>query len=357
MANIVDYINWRGDVPFSFSDFNIVDAMIFCELSYFPMEDIVPADFSEGVSLKEMCKAVIKKNVPMHDPRDIPLAKSILNSCRYDNIKLCGFVNDVNVELESQFSALVFVLDNDELYIAFRGTDKNLIGWKENMDLAYNDEVPAQKLALSYLNTVLRFFKTNAIVGGHSKGGNLAVFSSAFCDEDLFDQIKLVYNFDGPGFNSVVIQNPVFDKVQSKVKTIVPQSSIIGMLLEHKEKINVIESYQSNGFSQHPLFTWEIKRDDLKYLEGITPIGQYTNENVREWIEGMSFEEKEQFIETVFKLLDKNKTVEDVFTVRNIIPLIRSFRNMDEDDKQSIRFAIRNLRSTVRENIRERRDS
>ncbi len=356
MANIIDYIDWRGDVPFSVSKFNTIDAIIFCELSYFPMEDIVPADFSESISIRTMCEKVIKKNLSMHDPLDIPLAKSILNSTRYDNVKLCGFINDVNVEQEHQFSAIVFVLDDGDVYVAFRGTDRNLIGWKENMDLAYHDEVPAQSFALGYLTTVLKFFQTNAIVGGHSKGGNLAVYASAFCDATLFDKIKQVYNFDGPGFNHVVIQNPAFDIVKDKVKTIVPHSSIIGMLLEHKEKINVIQSTENNGFAQHSLFTWEIKRNELEYLEGITPAGQYTNENVRDWISRMSFEEKEQFIDTVFKLVDKNKTVEDVFTMKNIIPLIKSYRDMDEADKQSIKLALGSLKDAVLDNIKEKID-
>lgn len=356
MPNIIDYLEWRGDVPFSASKFNIVDAMIFCELSYFSMEDIVPTDFAQSISLSDMCKKVLQKNLRMHDINDAELGKNIIISKRYENIKIGGFVNDVNVEEGKQFCAMIFHLEDKRIFVAFRGTDENLIGWKENMDLAYHDEVPAQELAKNYLNTAIRFFDTETIVAGHSKGGNLSVYSSAFCDEDLFDKISLVYNFDGPGFNSEVIKKPNFDKVKPKVKTIVPQSSIIGMLLEHKEKINVIRSSESNGFSQHPVFSWQIKRDDLEYLEGITPVGKYTNENVRDWIERMSFEEKEEFIDSLFKLLDKNKTVEDVFTVKNIIPLIKGYKDMSAVDKQKIKDVLGDLKNTVIDNIKEKID-
>lgn len=357
MANILDYIEWRGDVPFSVSKFNIIDAMILCEVSYFPHENIVPFNLREWISLDDMCKGVIKKEeLSIHDQKDIELAKALMKAERFDKIKMTGFINDVNVEKEKQFSAVTFRLGTGEIFVAFRGTDKNLIGWKENMDLAYNEVVPAQDMATKYLNDILKFFKKKTIVGGHSKGGNLAVYSSAFCNDKLFKYIEQVYNFDGPGFNDFVIQNPNFEKVKPKVKTIVPQSSIIGMLLEHKEDINVISSTESNGFTQHILYTWEVKRDDLIYLEGTTPVGKITNENISEWISRMSYEEKKQFISTLFKLVDADQSVGDIFTKKNIIPLLKGYMEMNDEEKNNIKNALGDLKDTVIENIKERID-
>lgn len=357
MANILDYIEWRGDIPFSTSQFNIVDAMILCEVAYFPLEGIVPFDLKESIGWDDMCqKVIVREELSIHDERDTLLAQALMESTRYDGIKVTGFINDVNVEKEKQFSAVTFQLNKKEIFVAFRGTDKNLIGWKENMDLAYNDEVPAQKVATKYLNDVLKFFKKKAIVAGHSKGGNLAVYSSAFCSEKLFKFVQQVYNFDGPGFNHVVVQNPNFERILPKVKTFVPQSSIIGMLLEHKEEKTIIQSSESNGFSQHALFTWEIKKNDLIYLDDFTETGKYTNENISGWIERMSFDEKEQFIDSIFKLLDKNKKVGEIFTAKNILPILKNYKDMSAEDKKNIKEAIGDLKDTVIENIRERID-
>lgn len=355
MGNLIDYLEWRGDVLFSISQFNIIDAMILCEVAYFPLDGIVPFDFNEDISFDDMCKQVIKvEELSVHDDRDVDLATALIEAERFDKIRITGFVNDVNVEKEKQFSAVTFKLEDGKIFVAYRGTDKSLIGWKENMDIAYNEVVPAQKAAANYLNDALKFFKKKTIVGGHSKGGNLAVYSSAFCDEKLFKYIEQVYNFDGPGFNHVVIEDPGFEKVAPKITTIVPQSSLIGMLLEHKEKINVIESTGTNGFSQHAVFTWNVKRNDFVYMDGITAAGQYTNENISEWIQRMSFEEKEQFISALFKLLDTNKNVEEVFTAKNIIPLIKGYKDMSEEEKKNIWSAIGDLKDTVIDNIKER---
>ena len=47
MADIIDYLIWRGDVPFSADPFGEVDNLILAELSYMKFEGIVPSDGTE----------------------------------------------------------------------------------------------------------------------------------------------------------------------------------------------------------------------------------------------------------------------------------------------------------------------
>lgn len=73
------------------------------------------------------------------------------------------------LDQQTQFAALTFRLPDGTLYLAFRGTDDTLVGWKECFAMSYAFPVPAQALAQDYLVQAAQRPR-RLRVGGHSKG-------------------------------------------------------------------------------------------------------------------------------------------------------------------------------------------
>ena len=355
MANIVDYVKWRGDLDFHAAPFNVVDAMVLCEAVYFGFDGVINADLNERKTLGEACSENVLDPLPSYlDEIDLELCRLIKENPRFSEIKAAGFVNEISEKDNVQFCAMTCFLGEDLTAIIFRGTDNSLVGWKENMDLAYNDEVPAQKRALQYLKNVADNVPGRLVVAGHSKGGNLAIYSAAFSEKELQDRIVRIFNFDGPGFNARVIQKENFQTILDKAVTFVPQDSVIGLLLEHKEPVSVVHSEETNGFAEHHLCTWTVVRNGVLKEEKISKSGENNRENLSEWIAGMSDEEKREFIKAAYELVEEYKTTEELFTVKNIWKVIQSYRSMTEEQKKSVSFAIGELKNTIIGNMKEK---
>ena len=119
---------------------------------------------------------------------------------RFGSIELHDYINSVDTKTQTQFGAITFSLDKNNHYVAFRGTDNTIVGWKEDLNLAVQQEVPAQKRATSYLSDIASKYSGKLIVGGHSKGGNLALYSVFKAEKSIKDRIEKRVGFDGPGF-------------------------------------------------------------------------------------------------------------------------------------------------------------
>lgn len=349
MNNLIDYVKWRGDLSFKAAPFCVPDAMIFCELSYCNFDGIVPGSFDgEPVYIRDIKAEDVLEPLPNYCTNaDYMLVDMLSKTPRYADMKLMGFVNDIDEEEGKQFSAVTIEIDKDDHFIAFRGTDDTLVGWKENMDLAYHDEVPSQRAAVNYIGYAAKNTKKNLIIGGHSKGGNLAVYGAAFCDKRHKKRIRAVYNFDGPGFNEKVIEKENFKTIEPFAHTFVPQNSVIGILLDHKEKYNIIRSSKTSGMNEHDMFTWEIERDHLTDEQEFAFFGEAGEASLNEWIDRMSFEEKEKFIEVLYGLVSEYKTTDNLFSVKNIIPLVTAYRSLSEDKKKAVGDAMGDFKDAV----------
>ncbi len=326
--------------------------MIMCQLSYYNLDKVVPRNFDESASNQVFLKDIKAEDVLNPLPNycsedDLKMLELLAKSPRFADMRLAGFINDIDEAQGKQFSAVTIRMDKNTHFIAFRGTDDTLVGWKENMDLAYHEEVPSHAAAIKYIEFVSKNTKKDLIVGGHSKGGNLAVYGSAFCDRRRQKRIKAVYNFDGPGFNDKVIEKENFKTIEPKVHTFVPQNSIIGILLEHKEKYKVIKSSKTSGTSEHVMFTWEVERDRLIEEKNLAFLGEAGYESLNEWINRMSFEEKEKFIEVLYGLVSDYKTTDNLFSAKNIIPLMSAYKNLSLEKKQAVDAAMADLKKSV----------
>ncbi len=356
MFSMLEYVKWRGDLPFSVAPFNTVDAMILCELSYYGFDPFVPNDFEqEPVRVADACRNDVLVPLPNYcTEEDLELQELMTTSIRFGDIRITGFRNIVDPSKNIQFCAMTFLLDKKASFVAFRGTDDSLVGWKENMDLAYNDVVPAQKEAVRYLKEAAKAVHGYLLVGGHSKGGNLAVYGSAFCPKKVSKRIRSIYNFDGPGFNKNVIADERFLDIVDQVHTYVPQDSLIGLLLEHKETLTVIHSNENNGIKQHRMISWEVTPFDIVRDKGITKSGENYRENISEWIASMSEPQQRALVTVLYDLVDDYKTTGELFSVKNMWKVILEYKNMPEANKKAITGAVGDLRDTVLENVKEK---
>ena len=342
MANMMDYIDWRGDIPFSAAELNEVDNLILSAISYVDFENIVSPSFGEGISLRAAArqyllrhrgeKAYLGAIVP---PKIVALMAKASKSVRFGQIKMCGYINHINDKTETQFSAVTYLLDDRHVFVAYRGTDDTIVGWKENFNMSFMHPVPAQTEAMHYLEELASERDETVYVGGHSKGGNLAVYALAKCSHKTNERVKLAFNNDGPGFSREFMQSLEYESTREKIRTILPQSSVVGMLLEHEEKYEVIKSSQS-GLLQHDPLSWEVLGAGFIHLDTIAADSKFVDQAIKEWLSGMSVAEREMFVEKLFESLAATnaKTLTDLNTDRKKI--LQAWNGLDAETRNTV---------------------
>lgn len=304
MPNLYDYLKWRGDITIKQAPINIIDAMILSRISYLPFCGIVPESFKEKISMaaaNEALQADASAHYIMQADRD--LLPSVAACPRFSSMRLSGFVNSIDNTQQKQFSAMVVEPGDGTSFVSYRGTDDSLIGWKEDFNMSFMKEVPAQLEAVAYLEAAAASLRGKFLLVGHSKGGNLAAYAGAFCKPKTQKRIMGIYNFDGPGFHAETMAQPGYVAIRDKISTIVPQSSVVGLLLEHEEDFSIISSSQMS-FSQHDLYSWEVMAADFIYLDTMTSSSHFVDSTIRCWLAEMSTEERSAFIEGLFSIIN-----------------------------------------------------
>ena len=309
MANILDYLDWRGDLTFAERPFNEVDNLILAEACYLDFSGVVPQAFAAPpVSLREAASTYFAAH-PTTDmgvlvPDQIPvLVERAAKTARFEGIGLLGYVNRIDEETQTQFSAMTILLPDKSVYVAFRGTDDTIVGWKEDFNMAFTPEIPAQKYAAEYLRQASDAYPFSVFrVGGHSKGGNLAVYASVFCGADVQKKIIAVYNNDGPGFYSSLLSLPEHRAIAPKITTLLPESSVVGMLLEHAESYQVVRSTQV-GLMQHDGFSWQVRGTSFEHLHALAEGGKIMDQTLRSFLQGLTEQQRIEFVDTLFDIL------------------------------------------------------
>ena len=254
---------------------------------------------------------------------------------------------------------MTFILPDNTLFVAFRGTDDTLVGWREDFNLSFMHPGPGQLMAVDYLTEIASVYGGRIRTGGHSKGGHLAVYAATFSPKAVRDRVITAYSNDGPGFVREVIESAEFREMSDRICTFVPQASIIGMLLEHKEDYVVIESTVSNlnGLRQHDPFSWSVVGPSFVHLDGLSREGRRTDEVIDRWLEGVSPEDRRRFTETVFGLLEATgaKTLSDLSVdhVSKIGAAIRAFGELDRESKEGMISLVKRLATAGRRKNKE----
>ncbi len=317
MGTLFDYLEWRGDLPFEQVPANEVDSLIFSLLSYVDLNGIVSDSHADSpISLQAVANTFFArhpdgKNISLGliIPKGIVKLFQKVKECkRFRSVGIKAYVNRVDLTEQTQFSAMTFVLSKNRAMIAYRGTDDTVIGWKENFNMSFMPVVPAQIHAAEYLNDAADHLSGKLYVTGHSKGGNLSVYAGVNCRPDVRERLLSVWSSDGPGFGKGTLTDPRYLDARHLIHTLVPKSSVIGMLLEHDENYTVVSSRQT-GLLQHDGMTWNVSGGSFVHLQTISEESKRTDRTLNRWINEMSPEQREQFSEAIYRLFSAGNTL------------------------------------------------
>lgn len=350
MYNILDYLKWRGDLTFAQDELNEVDNLILSTLAYIEFDGIVRFEKgSERIFLSEIADRAYDA-IDFDSPRGknlffvqtTRLLKEAAATVRFGSLELSRYINRIDQDNSEQFSAVVFSINDHLHYIAFRGTDDLLVGWKEDFQMSFLDEVQAQKDAVAYVRFIIDSLEGNIYLGGHSKGGNLAVYTAASL-KHAYKRIVAVYNNDGPGFQEKFLNSPGYHRMLPKIHTIVPKSSVVGILMEHLEEYVIVNSNQK-GIGGHSSFSWEVMGNHFVYKPGLMKSSILLNRTLRQWLSKITVEERAAFVEELFEILYASGLItvsgisEDKLAAAN--NMLKAYKNMKPDAKRMMRRLI-----------------
>ena len=352
MANIEDYLDWRGDISFDVDPFNEIDNIILCELCYTDFAGIVdgPENRDKLTSIFDACE----KFFASHTDEEIMsqeastkvapfLMRRLIKSKRFENLKLGAYINEIDAESQSQFSAITFYPGDDSVFCAFRGTDNTIVGWREDFNMSFLEHTDGQHKAAEYLSWNFANCDKLLRVGGHSKGGNFAIYGSAFCDKKVKDKISIIYANDAPGFSEEVLAMEEWDDVLPKIRRVIPAESIVGLLFKHDASDRIIKS-SNTGLMQHDIMSWEVLCNHLVECENMSERSLMISSTLKDWIKQLDYDTREEFFDIVFDSLVATgaDTLQEFNSnkKKNMKELRRMYSDLDKDTKKMISSVI-----------------
>ncbi len=362
MANLIDYMDWRGDVTFPASEINEIDGLAFAQLAYVPFEEIIGD--GKNNTIGELADVFFKKytdddvaKMPEIIKTGCVIFKKMAECDRYRNLKLINYVTDFQPDVAKQFAAVTVVIDDDNYYVAYRGTDDSLAGWEEDFKACYMMPVLSQTEAVEYLNDIMMQFHGNVYLGGHSKGGNLAIYAAVVIDAKYKDRIVRIDNYDGPGFLPEFVESEPYKDMCGRVRTYNPQGSIVGMIMFSGGEQVIVES-TGKGFMQHSGITWKVYGRHFVTCDRYEKFSENFAGINKTWIHEISREERELAIEIVFKVLRSGfDTVtglkEGFFSTSATI--VRSYKDVDKSTRKVIGKIVSKMIRLSSESMSEKR--
>ena len=308
MANALDYIKWRGDLSFSASPLNEVDMFVFSQLAMPDYSGIVEA--GNRVRIKDVSAGYFESHNEdfrnlgiLQSDSVLPMLKALASVPRYKDLYISNYVSKIHAEKEEQFSALSVENPGEFLCVIFRGTDDTIIGWKEDFNIAAKEYVPAQLDATRYLNDAVRNFEKGSVyVCGHSKGGNLAIYSTVAADEEVRKRITGTISFDGPGFRDSFFEMEGYKSVKNRLATVYSENAIIGLLMRTAGKTYIVKT-KAFGIQAHDGFNWEIMGPRFVKCSRLSLASQKFNAVIDETMENMDEAARLALIDELFDAL------------------------------------------------------
>ena len=348
MANIMDYLQWRGDLTLRQAPFNSIDNLILSTLVYIDFEQTgLDLSGKSNVTIREAGEkfSILHADEKMKLGRVLPdvifeLFDVLSRTKRFQDMKLSHYINQIDEEEEKQFAAITVDLGNGNCCIAYRGTDDTIVGWKEDFNMCFQYPVPSQIQAVEYLQQVTHTRFGKVYLGGHSKGGNLAIYAATMCQPRLRRRIRRVCSFDSPGFTQEFLECEAYQSVAERVHRIIPQSSMIGILFENHTKYDVVQSTQI-GLFQHDMFSWQISGNDFIYVDDISSSSTTVEHTMKEFIAAMSIEERKKFVEALFYVFEQTgaKTLSDL-KLKDVVAILGRMSREDHDNRKVLSQAL-----------------
>lgn len=345
--NLFDYLEWRGDLSFDEAPFNEVDNLILANLTYIRFTNLLGMD-KNGISLKKLHQLFIaqdKQQQVYRDENDVPFFEALAKTNRFKNVKAFYHQEIYDVDKEVQFGAVSFKITNKLCYVAFRGTDNAVVGWKEDLDLVFKI-VPAQLAAKEYLDEVAKATRAKLYVGGHSKGGNLAVFAASHCKLTTYRRILKVFNNDGPGFDENVIKPAKLERISTKIINYVPKSSMVSVMMDGYGEQSVVNSFNV-GIMQHDPYSWEILGNQFVKADKRDASSQFVEKTLRNWLSKIDYNDRRAFVNGLFDIIYASQAEE----IKDIVPgIVKNFKNvqnvlnqMDQKTKEAMSLVLKEL--------------
>ena len=347
MGIIFDYLDQVAYDSIYETPFNELDMLMLTEITYLPFDQIVSNQISPDCTCRlfEAAEKLPQDLSMLVTKNRLKLLEKVASSTRFKNIKLMGYVNDIDPDVQKQFAAMIFKIKPDSYVLTFRGTDDSIIGWKEDFHMTYMDQVPAQKTAVNYLRKAMDALPGQFILTGHSKGGNLASYAASQIEPEYQERIQIIYSYDAPGLNHSVITSQGYQTISDKIKRYIPQGSIVGMMLETPKQAQIVKSTAIGGLAQHDTFSWQISDQTFVLLDNLNPDSLQVDKTLKNWVDSVSDEELKDFFDLFFGLiLDAGiSSINDLTKLENFNKILAVFENAnaltDEEREMLTRLA------------------
>lgn len=366
MPNMLDYLAWRGDLTIKQDPLNENDELILSQLAYVAFGDYLPAPDKPDarVSIHDATSWLLS-----HDPEaekihqtgfmwknNLQLLEAIRDTRRFGDMPLFFAVDTVSSEDEKQFAAMAVEIGDGTTLASFRGTDDTLIGWKEDLSMAFASPVPAQRESTRYLDTLASVTSGPLRVSGHSKGGNLAVYAASRCAAETQERLMTVISHDGPGLDKGTIHSDGYARIRDRLRVYIPYFSVVGMLLEHEDRYTVVQS-DAKSILQHDAFSWQMHGTRMMQAPAPSEGSLNTNRILRQWIETLNAQEQQLFVEAVYEIAcaSYGNTIPDdleqswPYSVHSILTAV--FK-LDSQTRAQFTKGLTELFSTALKNIR-----
>ena len=344
MPNINDYLIWRGDIKINpYVKYNEIDSMILARLSYLRFDKI---EMKEEMTIEEASNLMKDfDNDEFLYNGDKELITNLGQSSRFKNMIITDYEKNNDREAEKQFGAVTVHISDKEMYVSYIGTDCSIYGWKEDLNMAFMESVPCQVAGKEYLERVAKKYPNKKIrIGGHSKGGNVAIYAAITSSKEVQDRIVKVYNYDGPGLSKNTINQYMNDDILKKIETYIPQDSVVGRILYHKEKITVVLS-KEKGIYQHDIYSWQIKQSEIITVEKNTETSENINTTIIDWLENTTPAQRKIFADSLFELFystDVNTFSDIKKSMSSSVPkILKKYSELMEDDKKTMTAMIK----------------
>ena len=345
MANMVDYLAWRGDVPFTVSPWNEIDGLLIATLSYLNFHG---GRDPRGWTLEEMARIDLLQegNSASFSGRKA-VFEAMASGERFRKCRLHHAIAMTDPEIGMQFSALCMDLPDGTTCVAFRGTDNTIVGWREDFNMAFTTRVPAQEAAILYLRRAAALSARPLRLAGHSKGGNLAVYAAAFASKKVQDRIESIWSYDGPGMNREIAQTEGYLRIREKIRSRIPQTSIIGLLMEYYDPYTVVRSTAS-GISQHDPMTWQIYGPQFETVPAVDQTAIVVRDTLHEWLQNSTPEQRAAFVDALFGMVETTKATRmSELTGEKLRSMLTMVGNRKEVDPETRRVFTRLMAQAV----------
>lgn len=342
---MIDYLKWRGDVSIACDPFNGIDALILTNCGYIHFDEMLEKSKTIcqlGKEYQQLPQQIREGKCRVKEDQELLL--TMMNGCRFANLLVTDYRSQYDVESEMQFSAMCVHTPDDFINIIFRGTDGSILGWKEDFNMFSQDEIPAQKSAVQYLNEIANQYLDKKIrVAGHSKGGNLAIYSVVKNDVKIRNRVQRIFNFDGPGFSEGFLELTAYQEIRNRIQMVVPQSSFFGMIFNHDIKMEIVKSTQL-GVMQHDAYSWEIEGSAFVHVKELSTTSKLLENTLNHILENLTIDERKQLVDIVYKALVETKEESSVNSIgswfSSIKSLVKEAQVLDETNTSFLNEAV-----------------